>query len=779
MAISDANCEVPATPLLVVECAQAEWAKANLAVLAALLNIDDNDNSFQKLFQALKVVFAYDQVLVLEDAGNALHCIAAEPEALVGRRWPDKSLRQALDVQVTSGGGVRNAQDEQHLLWNFADPEESALCLPIGISGRPALLVLLRTPKTQEFSDYHMAVAKQCATVAMATLVASKAGQLETENRSLKAIAERNPQNGHSLPQDSRLLKKIIDELPISLTVQDNSGRFVLANAMAAAHLAINAEALIGASPADFLPEQEAASRQQWEQSLFERGEMVTVENNVSGQQGERTWVTSHKPVRILDQTLLISSSIDITEHKQVERELLEHAHIDKLTGLPDRVLMQEHVDAIIRNHGDSHSFAMAFIDLDNFKHINDYYNHAVGDALLVKVGQRVTSQLRPGDMLARISGDEFLLLLDPFEGEEQIRSQIDGILQALKQPFHIEAFEVFGSCSVGISVHPDHGRDYDTLRRNADSAMYRAKHKAKGGAIFFDLNMAQALAARMQDEQRLRLAIRDRKFCCAFQPKVDIHTQQVVGFETLVRWRDDDGEIHPPSEFIGLAIELGLIDPITNFILDEAVNSIDRLDAAFGSETSISINVATKQANNLQFMKSFAQTLSDSNRADRIIIELTEDAFIAKGSFQTQSLPILREIGVRISIDDFGTGYSSLSTLADITADEIKIDRSFITGIHERPRNQSVLRAIESLGRALGMTIIAEGVETYEELAYLHAATRIRYVQGFYFAKPFYLENLSDTTDVMNRVREVARRPSETHGIIPSRLAVPARSGG
>jgi cyclic di-GMP phosphodiesterase Gmr len=227
------------------------------------------------------------------------------------------------------------------------------------------------------------------------------------------------------------------------------------------------------------------------------------------------------------------------------------------------------------------------------------------------------------------------------------------------------------------------------------------------------------------------------------------------------------------------LAIELGLIDPITNFILDEAVNSSDRLDAAFGSETSISINVATKQANNLQFMKSFTQTLSESNRADRIIIELTEDAFIAKGSFLTQSLPILREIGVRISIDDFGTGYSSLSTLADITADEIKIDRSFITGIHERPRNQSVLRAIESLGHALGMTIIAEGVETYEELAYLHAATRIRYVQGFYFAKPFYLENLSDAADVTIRVREVVRRPSETHGINPSRLAVPARSGG
>jgi cyclic di-GMP phosphodiesterase Gmr len=177
--------------------------------------------------------------------------------------------------------------------------------------------------------------------------------------------------------------------------------------------------------------------------------------------------------------------------------------------------------------------------------------------------------------------------------------------------------------------------------------------------------------------------------------------------------------------------------------------------------------------------MQSFAQALSDSNRADRIIIELTEDAFIAKGTFQTCILPMLREIGVRISIDDFGTGYSSLSTLADITADELKIDRSFISGIHQRPRNQGVLRAIESLGRALGMSIIAEGVETFEELAYLQTATRIRYVQGFYFSKPFYLENLSDTADAMSRGREAPREQPEPDRGAPSRLAMPARSGG
>jgi EAL domain-containing protein (putative c-di-GMP-specific phosphodiesterase class I) len=267
-----------------------------------------------------------------------------------------------------------------------------------------------------------------------------------------------------------------------------------------------------------------------------------------------------------------------------------------------------------------------------------------------------------------------------------------------------------------------------------------------------------------MESEQRLRLAIRDRKFCCAFQPKVDIRTEEVVGFETLIRWRDDDGEIHPPSSFVGLAIELGLIDPITCFVLAEALKSIDDLDAAFGPDTTISINVAAKQASDLIFMRSLAKTLRESDHADRIMIELTEEAFLAKREFQMQILPMLREVGVRVSIDDFGTGYSSLGVLTDITADEIKVDRSFISGIQKRPRNQSVLRAIESLSYALGMTIVAEGVETFEELAYLQAATRIRYAQGYYFAKPFFLEDATTARKLSfgDRGVETARESSD-----------------
>ncbi len=582
-----------------------------------------------------------------------------------------------------------------------------------------------------------------------------------------------------SAQPDRQMLQEIVENLPIGLTVQTEDGRFIIANEVAATNLSMRAEDLIGASPGDFLPEDDAASRRRWEQDIIRQDEVVTVEAVVPEEKREQTWLVSHKAIRIRDQTLLVASSVDITHYKELERRLAERAHIDELTALPNRALMEQYVETLIRQDEGNTRFALAFIDLDNFKHINDYYSHYVGDALLVKFSQRIASWLRPRDKLARISGDEFLLLLEPADSKEEIKSIIDNIKRDIKKPFYIDMFEVFSSCSVGVSFYPEHGRDYEVLRRSSDSAMYRAKQVAKGDAVYFDLAMAHSMTARMEVEQRLRLALRDREFCCAFQPKVDIHSHNVVGFEALMRWRDANGEINPPGEFIELAIELGLMNPITELVLREAIDSMDLLDAAFAPGLSVSVNIAAKQANDPTFMGSVIQTLKDSGRADRIMIELTEEAFVAKGTFQNRVLPLLREHGVRVSIDDFGTGYSSLSALADITADELKIDRSFVTAIHERPRSQSVLRAIESLGRALGMTIVAEGVETFEELAYLQAATGIRQVQGFYFAKPFYLQELPDAGGVVGRVREAPRVRSNAQSPVRPRSTIAARPTG
>jgi c-di-GMP phosphodiesterase Gmr len=741
-----------------------EAVQANLGLMGVLLNSDDDGGSYLELFKALRDVFACDQAMLLENRGDNLECIASVPGDLIGRRWGTSNFQGVLGGQILAGDGCDEMQKFQVALSDLISPAQPTLCLPIGIRGRPGVLMLLRAQGSAQFGDGCVAIARQCAVVSLAVLAARNGGKLEAEILQSKELIDRLRASELSTQRSIELLQEITNHLPIGVTVQDEAGRFVLVNTMAAANLATPANVLIGASPANFLPDDEAAQRRQWEIELVQSGKSINTEENIKDATGERTWLTSHKPVRVFEETVLLSSSLDITERKQFERELTRRAHFDELTGLPNASLVQRRVEQVLQRNESISRVALAFIDIDNFKHINDYYSHAVGDALIVQLARRISKRLRDNDMLGRISGDEFLLFINPVKSDDQLHILMDHILRDLKQPFHVDAFEIFTSASIGVAIYPEHGASYEALRRSADSAMYRAKRDTKGSAVYFDANMGLAVTARMEIEQRLRLAIRDRRFCCAFQPKVDIQTQDIVGFETLVRWRDSNGEIHPPGDFIGLAIELGLIDPITSFVLDDALNSIERLDEAFGPETTISINVAAKQAGDLHFMRPFMDTLKASRYADRIMLELTEEAFAAKGLFQTQVLPVLREIGVRVSIDDFGTGYSSLSALADITADEVKVDRSFISNIHERPRNQSVLRAIESLAHALGMSIIAEGVESFEELAYLQAATRIRYAQGFYFSKPLYLDEVTSTrsADANRRVVESAREQPE-----------------
>jgi c-di-GMP phosphodiesterase Gmr len=533
------------------------------------------------------------------------------------------------------------------------------------------------------------------------------------------------------------VLASIIKHLPVGVTVQAEDGKPLFANDMAAE---------FAGPPTDLVP---AGAAPESGEAVAVQAAAFTVtmtEDRVAGAGGERTLLKYCRPARIHDRAVLVTAAIDHTERKQAEVELSRRAYFDDLTGLPNRTLIQEHVEQLLTSADTSPRFALAFLDIDNFKHINDYYTHAIGDALLVKVAQRIASNVRPSDILSRISGDEFLLVVHPLAGDEDLANLIDSLLAQLKEPFLIEGFEIFTSASIGLSVYPDHGRNYEMLRRAADTAMYRIKEGAKGGAALFDTDMGRAMTARMKQEQRLRLAVRDGRFCCAFQPKVDIRSEEVVGVEALIRLRDEDGEIQAPGDFIGLATELGLIDDMAHLALDQIVRSMDLIDEAFGPHVTVSINIAAKQACNIRFMRDFCDELKSTTYANRFIVEVTEDAFVAKSLFQSQVLPMLREIGARVSIDDFGTGYSSLAALADITADELKIDRSFITDIHKRSRSQSILKAIEALSEPLGMTVVAEGVETPEEVAFLQAATRIRYAQGYYYSRPIFMEDLTAT---------------------------------
>ncbi|TAI63786.1 diguanylate cyclase [Bradyrhizobium sp. Leo170] len=550
--------------------------------------------------------------------------------------------------------------------------------------------------------------------------------------------------NESELHSELRILRDVVRLLPAGVTVQDEQGDFLVVNDAAAARFQLASDAM--ASQLD--------ERRETCLELLRNGRSAVLEEAVASGAAKQVFLTAHRPVRIADRNLLLSTSADITEQKAFEDQLFRSAYYDELTALPTRRVIEHRVNSLLyRDDADSH-FALAFLDIDNFKHINDYYGHAIGDALLVEMTRRLSLSLRETDILSRISGDEFLLLLNPIQTEQEVADYIEFMLQRLKAPFFIDQSEIFASTSIGVSLYPEHGRSYDELRQNADIAMYRVKHSGKGAAAFFDASMEVEAIARMKIEQSLRLAILEKRFCCAFQAKVDLRTQEVKGIEALVRLRDNEGVIQAPGTFVNLAVELGLIDELTHLVLAEIVRSIDLINNTFGPDASISINVAAKQAANPEFMRPFARALEETGYPRRFMIEVTEDAFVTKSHFQEEILPILRGIGVGISIDDFGIGYSSLSALADITADEIKIDRSFITDIHKRPRSQGILRAIESLSEALGMTVIAEGIESYEELAYLQAATKIRYAQGYYFSRPIFLDDLKPSMPLTSEAR-------------------------
>ena len=579
--------------------------------------------------------------------------------------------------------------------------------------------------------------------------------------RSMHGLDKRNfPATATQARDDSEpdselnILRDVLKFLPSGVTVQDESGEFVLMNDAAGALLAAAAKSP-SASQLD--------DRRDTCLELLHAGCPAVLEEIIAGGLNKQVFLTSHRPIQVAGRRFLISSSTDISEQKAFEDHLFRAAYYDELTGLPTRRVIEHRVESLLNQDDGQGRFALAFLDVDNFKHINDYYGHAAGDALLVEMAKRLGLDLRESDILSRISGDEFVLLLNPIQSVAEVKEFIDFILQRLKAPFFIDQSEIFASTSIGVSLYPEHGTTYDVLRQNADIAMYRVKNTSKGEAAFFDASMEREALARMKIEQSLRLAILEKRFCCAFQPKVDIRTQEIIGVEALVRLRDDEGVIQAPSTFINLATELGLIDELTHLVLAEIVKSIDLINETFGPDTTISMNVAAKQAGNPEFMQPFAEAIEATGFPARFMIEVTEDAFVTKTHFQDDILPIFRKLGVKISIDDFGIGYSSLSALADITADEIKIDRSFITDIHKRPRSQGILRAIESLSEALGMTVIAEGLESFEELAYLQAATKIRYAQGYYFSRPTFLEDLKLATPRASEARaSMASRPAQ-----------------
>ena len=434
------------------------------------------------------------------------------------------------------------------------------------------------------------------------------------------AASESNSELGAAT--ELQILRDVLTLLPTGITLQDEQGGFLLVNDAAAAQLGIAAGEPIASNAAN--------ARRDTGIEILRSGRATIIEEAVSGSTGNQVLLTALRPVRIADRHLLLSSSTDISAQKAIEEQLSRSAFFDVLTELPMRQVIEHRANRLLQLDPEGR-FALAFLDIDNFKHINDYYGNAVGDALLVELTKRLAMHLRETDTLSRISGDEFLLLLSPIQSEREVDDYIHAMLERLNAPFFIDGSELFASTSIGVSLYPEHGRSFDLLVQNAGIAMYRVKNGGKGDAVLFDQGMEREALERMKIEQSLRLAILEKRFLCAFQPKVDIRTRDIKGIEALVRLRDDEGVIQAPGSFINLAVELGLIDEITHLVLAEIVKSIDLINETFGPAASISINVAAGQAGNLEFMRSSPTHWRQPDFPKRFLIEVTEDAFVVK----------------------------------------------------------------------------------------------------------------------------------------------------
>ena len=444
--------------------------------------------------------------------------------------------------------------------------------------------------------------------------------------------------------------------------------------------------------------------------------------------------------------TRLIFQTQDITDRKRAERQLLHDAFHDTLTGLPNRALFVDRLkQALARTRRlGPHQFAVLFLDLDRFKVINDSLGHIVGDQLLVGIARRLEACLRPGDTVARLGGDEFTILLEDVTDIGEAIVVAERVEKEISSPFNLRGHEVFTTVSVGIAPSTIGYDSPDEILRDADTAMYRAKSLGKARHEVFDKTMHARAVSLLQLENDLRRAVERQEFLLFYQPIVSLQTGQVCGVEALIRWQHPEHGMIMPSAFIPVAEETGLILQMGQWGLREACRQMCEWRGQLtGVEAlQVSVNLSSKQFSQLDLIEQITRALSDTGLEPAgLRLEITESVVMENIESATDMLRQLRDLGVEASIDDFGTGYSSLSYLHRFPTSTLKIDRSFVSGMSNQSENLEIIRSILMLARNLGMTVVAEGVETEEQVVQLRELG-CQHAQGYFFSRPVRAED-------------------------------------
>ncbi|HEY5154425.1 MAG TPA: EAL domain-containing protein, partial [Acidimicrobiales bacterium] len=432
----------------------------------------------------------------------------------------------------------------------------------------------------------------------------------------------------------------------------------------------------------------------------------------------------------------------DISTHKAFEQRLAHQATHDPLTGLPNRTLLLDRLEgALARSQRHNRRVAVLFLDLDHFKVVNDSLGHSLGDRLLVVIAERLTVALRPGDTVARFGGDEFVILCEDLVDDAEAIIIAERIDEALSGPFTIDETEVFVGVSIGIAL-PDGGdtdAEAETLIRDADAAMYRAKDRGRARWELFDNAMRASAVDRLDIENALRRALERHELRIFYQPIIDLRDGSIDGVEALLRWEHPERGLLPPVDFITVAEETGLIVPIGSWVLDQACRQVQRWQSASTSDRQLrlSVNLSGRQLGHPRLVEDVAAVLADTSiNPAHVELEITESVLMDDVDMSAETLSRLHTLGVKLAVDDFGTGYSSLSYLRRFPVDLLKVDRSFVDGLGEDPSDSAIVTAIITLAHALGLSAVAEGVESPLQLAELRRLGCDR-AQGYFMARP------------------------------------------
>ncbi|HET8796315.1 MAG TPA: EAL domain-containing protein [Thermoanaerobaculia bacterium] len=540
----------------------------------------------------------------------------------------------------------------------------------------------------------------------------------------------------------NRFASEIIDNAGEGIAVYDRELRYVLWNRFLEELTGLAEREVLGRPASEILPN----IIEQGADDLLRRaleGETVSSPDlhyflQASGRQG---WISSvYRPYRDANGTIVgvVALIRDITERKRVEQQIEYQAYHDALTGLANRRLFHEHLSlavALAQRRGTL--VAVLFLDLDHFKLVNDSLGHSVGDTLLRQVAERLRQALREGDTVARVGGDEFTIVLQELAQRDDAALVAEKVLRTIAEPMEVSGHRLYVTTSIGITLFPDDGEDAETLLKNADAAMYRAKAEGRNNYQMATPELSQSTHERMAVENGLHHALEAGELELLYQPQIDAGSMHVIGMEALLRWRHPQRGVILPESFIRVAEERGLILPIGEWVLRRACREARRFQDLGHPRFRVAVNISARQFRDPLLLSAVQDALAQAGLpAQSLELEITETVAMEDVDLTMTTLMQLRNLGISIAIDDFGTGHSSLSYLKRFPIDALKIDRSFVADLPDKFEDAAIVSSVVQLANGLGLRVVAEGVERRDQLDFLLDAG-CREVQGYYFSYP------------------------------------------